>query len=399
MALIAMVGLSQFADLGVAMAFQQALSEAWARGNDSELKATYSSGLRLLTYLGIAWFIGGAALAWFFGSRLLAAPNIDSHHARICWLVVATSMAAGIPFSAALRLASAIQAAWIAAFWTALCNVATVAAAWLLAKPSIDAGALGYVILLAAGQLAPGIMCALHLPRRLGWAKPFRSEPMLIRRLWRDALPFATQNLAGALLQAATPWAFARFGGYSANAAFAVLQRLFGLAQQAHALLLGPLWPAYAEAKVRGDQAWIARTFRISILLTIPVMVAVVAMATMLPRILEMWLGANALQPSPAMAWLVALWVVTAIFGQPFVLLLLGLGQIQRTSFSVMIAHVVTFAAMIGLGLRFGGVGVAAALSGGLTLGVLPLYLRTAPDALRKLPQSESTGADSITKV
>ena len=57
MALVALVGLSQFGDLGVAMALQQKLSEAWARGDDAGLRRTYASGLRLLLGLGLAWFV------------------------------------------------------------------------------------------------------------------------------------------------------------------------------------------------------------------------------------------------------------------------------------------------------------------------------------------------------
>lgn len=74
MALVALVGLSQFADLGAAMALQQKLSEAWARGDAAGLRRTYASGVRLLLDLGLAWFIFAAPVAWWLGSRLLEGP-------------------------------------------------------------------------------------------------------------------------------------------------------------------------------------------------------------------------------------------------------------------------------------------------------------------------------------
>ena len=399
MALTTFVGLSQFADLGVAMALQQALSEAWAQGDDASLRSVYASGARLLTFLGLGWLVISVPAAWALGEPVLASPGGGVENARICWVVVAACLAAGVPLSAGTRLAVALQLGWIAASWTALTSVATLVAVWLLARMGAHPGALTYVVLLSTGQLAPGLICGLHLPRRLGWHGRPIADWGEIHRLRRAALPFASQNLAGALLQAATPWAFARFGGYAANAAFAILQRLFGLAQQAHALLLSPIWPAYAEAQIRDDRAWITRMFRYSLFVTLPVVAGVLLVAAVLPWILPPWLGKDTLIPPAGITWPVVLWFLTSIVGQPFVLLLLGLGRFQRMAMQVMTVHLLTLAAMIGLGKWLGATGVALALAGGLTLGVLPLYIREAVLALRALPQSASTAEAQAAKV
>lgn len=398
MALTTFVGLSQFTDLGVAMALQQALSEAWAHGDDDTLRRVYASGARLLALLGLGWLVVCVPAAWALGEHVLVSPGgVDN--AKACWIVVAACLAAGVPLSAGNRLAVALQLGWIAAFWTALTSVATLVAAWLLARAGAHPGALTYVVLLSAGQLAPGLICGLHIPRRLGWRGRSTAEWNEMHRLRRAALPFASQNLAGALLQAATPWAFARFGGYAANAAFAILQRLFGLAQQAHALLLSPIWPAYAEAQIRHDRTWISRMFRYSLFVTFPVVAGVLLAAAMLPWILPLWLGKHALIPPAGITWPVVLWFLTAIVGQPLVLLLLGLGRFQRMAVQVMIVHLLTLAAMVGWGKWQGATGVALALAGGLTLGVLPLYVREAVLALRALPQSASTADARAAKV
>ncbi len=41
----------------------------------------------------------------------------------------------------------------------------------------------------------------------------------------------------------------------------AITQRLLGVIGMALALALGPLWPAFGEAKARGDIDWILLTF------------------------------------------------------------------------------------------------------------------------------------------
>ena len=174
---------------------------------------------------------------------------------------------------------------------------------------------------------------------------------------------------------------------------------MFGLAQQAHALLLSPIWPAYAEAQIRDDRAWITRMFRYSLFVTLPVVAGVLLVAAVLPWILPPWLGKDTLIPPAGITWPVVLWFLTSIVGQPFVLLLLGLGRFQRMAMQVMTVHLLTLAAMIGLGKWLGATGVALALAGGLTLGVLPLYIREAVLALRALPQSASTAEAQAAKV
>ncbi len=383
MAAVACVALSQFADLGVAMALQQNLSEAWARRDFAAAQHTYVAGARLLLLLGAAWFVVAGPLAWWIG-RLAPAPDargfaLDS---PLACLLIALTACVGVPLSAGPRLAAAVQLGWIHAGWTAAANVLTLLAAVAWSR-SANASAATVVALLCAGQLAPGLATALHLARRLAWpAAPAASRDEM-RRLWRAGLPFAAPNLAGAALQALTPLAFARFGGYGASAAFAVLQRLFGVAQQGHALLLGPLWPAYADAATRGDHAWVRRTLRLSLIFTAATCAAVAAGTFALPLILAAWLGDRAPTISPAFAWLVAAWAIASMFNQALSFLLLGLGKLSAIAGLIALSHLLTLAALALLGSQFGGTGVAAAIAAGATLGTLPLLARASLAALR----------------
>jgi O-antigen/teichoic acid export membrane protein len=98
------------------------------------------------------------------------------------------------------------------------------------------------------------------------------------------------------------------------------------------------------------------------------------------------------------LTWSITVWVITAIVGQPLVLLLLGLGRFQRMAVPVTAFHLSTLAAMAILGARWGGAGVALALAGGLTLGVLPLYVYESSLALRALSRTESTVTPSAAR-
>ncbi|MEY2880576.1 MAG: hypothetical protein RLZZ15_2956 [Verrucomicrobiota bacterium] len=182
-----------------------------------------------------------------------------------------------------------------------------------------------------------------------------------------------------------TPGALVRFGGFEASAAFAILQRLFGAVQQGHALLLGPLWPAYAEAATRGDAAWLRRSFRISITLTLGAAAAVAGIAALVPWILPRWLGAEAPALTAGFVWLTAGGIALAMVAQAFAWFLLGLGRLQPIAMRIAVGHALTIAGMVGLGAAFGGTGVVAALAAGTALALLPLLAIAAWRAARNL--------------
>jgi O-antigen/teichoic acid export membrane protein len=397
MALVALVGLSQFADLGAAMALQQKLSEAWARGDAAGLRRTYASGVRLLLDLGLAWFIFAAPAAWWLGSRLLAVPaGAPGHQSQLCWLLIAVATTAGVPLSAGPRLAAALQFGWIAAGWTAAANVGTLLALWLFARTG-SAGLVPVVALLCLGQLLPSALTAWHVTRRLGWSGPSPADSATVGQIWQAGKKFAAPNLAGALLTAAAPAAVARFGGYDVSAAFSVLQRLFGTVQQAHAIALAPLWPAWAEAAGRGELPWVRHSLRLALVFTAALCAGLALVAAGLAPIIHLWLGAGAAVPGAVTAWLVATWISAAMFGQTLSYFLLGLGRLERVALPVAAAHICTLAAVGGLGSYFGGTGVVAALAAGATFGALPLFFRASVAAAQDLARKNSTpGATAV---
>ena len=396
MALTALVGLSQFADLGVAMALQQKLSEAWARGDQAGLRRTYASGQRLLLGLGLGWLVVLAPAAWWLGRHALTAPQgAGELLSPLSWLIVAIAVAAGIPLSAGPRLAAAIQLGWIHAGWTAVANLGTLLAVWALARTG-NTGTVTIISLLCASQVIPGWITAFSLSRRLRWQGHARAETASVWQLWHAGRKFAAPNLAGALLTAAAPAAVARFGGYAASAAFTALQRLFGTAQQAHAMVLAPLWPAWAEAAGHGEAAWVRHSLRLALGFTAMVCIALGVAAAAWPGIIHLWLGAGAPVPPATYAWLMAVWISATMFGQTLSYFLLSLGRLERITLHVAAAHVLTLAGVGLLGFFIGGTGVVTALAAGAALGTLPLFVSESATAWRELPRKNSTDDTSV---
>ncbi len=377
MMLVALLALTAFADLGVGVAVQQALAQAWGRDDGTKLRNTYANGMRLLIWLGLGWLALILPVAWWLGPRLMAAPaGISTNSQHASWLVVAFLISASVPASAGARLAAAIQAGWVHAVWMAAVNVVLLGATAIAVQAG--AGPLVCLALMGAAQVVPGFCAGLHIARRLAWhrAPPAVHDRHEQGRLWHEGLRFAPQQLTGALLSAATPAAVLRFGGFEGSAAFAVFTRLFGLVVQGHALLLGPFWPAYAEAHVRHDWAWTRRTLAASLALSGGCAAVVLSAAAFLHPITRAWLGAGAALSAGSFAWCMAGWHVATISVLPFNQFLLGHGRLQRLTWPIVAVNLVTVTAMAVLGAIAGGTGVAAALLGGTALGLLPLALR-----------------------
>lgn len=385
MTLFAVTGLIAFADFGVVIVLQQRLAEAWGRRDYTDLRKTHASGANLLTRVGWTLFAVGGVFAWWVGPKILPAPaSIDLGTQRAAWLCVAATIATGVATSAGQRLALAIQTSWLPAVWAAAVNVTMLAGAVFAVRT--HAGATVFLPLLGLGLVLPGIISGFQITRQLGWksaSDAVSADPTLRTELWREGLRYAPPHLAGAVLQVATAPVIVHFGGWGAGAALAVLLRVFGPITQVHAMLLGPLWPAYAEAMVRHDRAWIARTFRVSLLFTAVGAIALLAVTAALPVILPSLLGNSTVVPVATLAWLVAGWQIATMWQQPLAVLLFGHNRLGRISGRITLIHLLTLVAAVGCGAIWASSGVISALLIGTSCGLVPVLLTESLRTLR----------------
>ena len=374
MVVTAFVGVSQFADFGAAIALQQQLSVAWGKGEEERLAAVFAGGRLLLGRIAAITVLPGVVLAGLVGTRLLPAPNGTGQ--LVSWVVVVLSVALGLRLSAGPRLAAAVQAGWIAAVWAAVGNLAAVAAIVICIRA--HAGLATFVAILAAAQALPGALTEVHILRRLRLRPPeadTEGRSQAAASIWNEGVHYALPNLAGATLQVATPLILSQSGGYAASAAFSVLQKLFGLVVQGHALTLAPLWPAYAEAEASGNRGWVNRAFGASLALTLACAGGILAVAFFLPWVTGFWLGAGAPAIGVPFAWLIALWSCSALVNQALSYFLLGIGALARIAFGIGCAHFGTLALMVLGGYFWQGLGVAAGLATGALVFATPQYV------------------------
>jgi O-antigen/teichoic acid export membrane protein len=102
-----------------------------------------------------------------------------------------------------------------------------------------------------------------------------------------------------------------------------------------------PLWPAYSEAKARGEVSWIRRTLFLSIAATLAFVIAPMALGAAFARpIISFWVGGHAELPSKTLVWLLFLWNGAIFMQQPFGYMLAGISEVRRLTFYAAVSGV-----------------------------------------------------------
>jgi len=372
-------------DFGVGVGMQHAMAAAYGRDDVAAIRRLFWTGTATLGILSAAVLLLGGAAVWsasWADILKIHDPTLRADTPRLLAIAIG-AFALGLPFNAVGRLAAALQRGWINAGWVAAGSALSLA---LIAAAAV--GHWGLPWFLAASLLLPviqGLGLLLHLCRVLGWSLvPTGLAPAVeTRALLSSSFTFALPQAGMALVQSVPALAISMAAGTSAVTAYNLLMRLFGPLQQGQVLLLTPVWPAYTEARVRGDGAWIERMFwrtaaAFGILAGV---LAVVAWQS--PAILTWWIGAQANLVGLRLAALVALWAALQMAAQPSLYYLMGVGRLRQLAWAATPGFFACVAALF-WGSRGGTAAtVLLAGSGALAVLLLPQLLGATFSALR----------------
>ncbi len=341
MTLNSVIYLINFADLGVGIGVQNRIAEAFSLEDRREARVLFNSAFAFLSGVALLLALGLIPLSLaldptpIFG---LGDRGVISQ-APLAMAVMAISFCANFPLGLAQRLAYGLQKGWMHNASQALGNVAGLAALFVAARMNASLG----VIVLAATiptVLANAALLATLL-RPLGWLtfRGFACQLGVLKELLGLGALFSVQQVLSTVVYSLPAIIISSSLGAAAVTPFNLCQRLFNLFAVVQNAFMLPLWPAYSEAKARGEFGWIRRTLLRSILacggLTILPMILGAAFA---PWILKVWVGdvAAGTLPSPLLIWLLCGWNALLFLQQTFGFLLAGVSEVRRlTLYSV----------------------------------------------------------------
>ena len=112
-------------------------------------------------------------------------------------------------------------------------------------------------------------------------------------------------------------------------AIFAVAFKLASVSVLIQSVLLTPLWPAYAEARTRGDWSWLERTLKRSLMLCGAIgLITSIIMVVFGSPIIKIWVGADTIPPRGVL-WGLGVWVLSWSLYGPLSMFLNGMGRIR----------------------------------------------------------------------
>lgn len=333
MTVTSLLTLLQFADFGIGNGLLNAV--ALATGKDDEREARRNISSAFFSLLVIALVFGVGFLAVYANIDWAAIYNVTEAQAVADAAPVTAAFAAAfllaLPLGVVGRAQQGYQEGYLDSLWLILGRI--IGLVCVILAISLDLG-LQFLVL--------GFVGAPVLAQAANYVTYFYIQRPAVRpalRMWdRNAaqqviqtgfLFFALQ-LVVAVAFASDTIILAQVLGPAAVAAYTITFQLFSLVPMLVRVFLLPLWPAYGEAKARGDHRWVETTFakslRSSLLIGAPVAAGLVLAGSTLIRL---WTGGVI---DPPFLLLVALGINAIIlygWGDPIAMYLNGTGKVK----------------------------------------------------------------------
>ncbi len=268
MTLTSVLSLMAFADLGVGSGVQNEAGRLLGEERRGDLMATCVNGVAVLGLisLGLAVLLL-AAWQWLpWEPWLGVGDDALRQEARTGLLILIAVFCANFPLTAVSRFAFGVQLGWLANLWLAAIASLTLMAVFVARGLTLDFG--GFVLVAAAPMLLGHLGLTVHVAKKMGWSLRRAAYPKFghMMGLARHGLPFTLPQLGALAMMFAPPLVISAQLGPAAVTPWHLALRLLGLFSVAQQVLLTQLWPAYTEARARGDWAWMRKHYRRSVL-------------------------------------------------------------------------------------------------------------------------------------
>jgi O-antigen/teichoic acid export membrane protein len=123
-------------------------------------------------------------------------------------------------------------------------------------------------------------------------------------------------------------------------------------------MVLAPLWPAYGEAIARGDEQWVRRTLKRSLIMAVGIAAVLSALLVLFgDRIISVWVG-HAVNPPLALLMGLGVWKVIEAGGNALAVFLNGAHVVRLQVILALITAVTSIVLKVVLVREIGAAGV-----------------------------------------
>jgi O-antigen/teichoic acid export membrane protein len=253
------------------------------------------------------------------------------------------------------------------------------------------AGLIWLVLAYSGSGLVVSLICSIWL---FGYAKPWLKPSIravdlsTARNLFETGWKFLAVSVFWMINSQTDNLIISHFLGPGAVTPYSVAFRLFSYTVVFQSFAVFALWPAYTEARARGDFQWIQRAFKANVLFSLissaPFAILFIFFGQ---RVIRLWAGEAAVPQFSLLVWM-AIWNLLLASLSAATCLLRAFSHLTGMTAYGSITAVANIALSIVLVQRWGvnGVVFASVMSVGL-FSYLPIFLE-ARRVLEKLPRS-----------
>ncbi len=295
MTMSSLVAFLSFADLGMGNGLLSSVATAHGRDDRAKIRQLVSSAYFALGLIAI-FVLAFLAVAYTFvpWHRVF---NVQSDLARaeagpaIAAMVACFALA--IPIGVVQRTQLGLQMGYAASLWQCVASLLGLAGVMLAVwqEAPLPLLVLAYVGAPLLVGMANSLVFFLYQQRDLA-PSPDEVSRGAIRSLVGTGLLFLILQIVSALTFSADALIIAHFFGAAAVATYAIPEKIFALISLMIGWAVSPMWPAYSEARARGDTQWVTSSFRRALVFSFWIAAAsAFAAVLMMPYILHVWLG------------------------------------------------------------------------------------------------------------
>ncbi len=332
MAITAAASMLKFADLGIGNGLLNRIAEASGHDDRESVRILISNGMVLVCIISII-----VISIFIFINKYISWPAVFNAKSPIAisevgktTFILVVIFTLNIALSVIIRVNMALQQGYINGIYTIFGNVLGLLAliVAIKLKSSLTVLAALYMLGPVIGTFANGLYLFLY---KCPWSKP--SLNCLDLSIARDLLSlgvwFLLLQIVVSFNNAIPNLVISHVLGLEYVAVFAVALKLASIAVIIQTTILATLWPAYAEARTRGDWTWLERTLKRSLTLCGSVgLVTSIIIVVFGSPIIRIWVGADYVPPRGVL-WGLGAWVLSRSLYVPLAIFLNGMGRVR----------------------------------------------------------------------
>jgi len=300
-------------DLGIANTLTNCISRAYAERSEEMAKRYYATAFWATSTIAVLLALASIAIwpriDWgrLFG---LSDPAV-AREAGICAAIAFGYALLSLPLGLANKVMGGYQRVPVANMFAMLNSVLGLAAIILVVRMH---GTVVYLMAAFCTAMLTGTillnlwMGLRHEPRIR--PSPGRVHLGAVREIMSHGMLFFILQLAGLAIFNTDNLIIAHFLGAGQVTPYSVTMRLVGYASMLQSLLVPSLWPAFSEAYVSHDLAWIRTAYRRIMRATVLTVIPTALFLGFAGRwIIGLWAGKAAV-PGPVLLWGMCFWIV-----------------------------------------------------------------------------------------